>query len=598
MRICRCCRRSRRLGNLAHVNKPLIIIVLALLLLGCKTLPPQDAPPAGSVSTPVTHPAEASAGPPGTGPLGEFDSDLLYSYLVAEIGAQRGRLDQALTHYLHAAELVPDPYAAERASRIALHLGDYPKGIRAATRWIAIVPDSMPARQLMILLYLRAGRGDDALIATQALIDVADAQDHDGYVQVAGIISGEQDQDAVIALLQSLQAAHPEEPRVYYAMAIVAARQHRYSEAAQSLREGLRMRPDWIEPRVLLGSVLTAAGDADGSLQLLRDSVAAYPDNTLLRGAYARALVEASEYAAALVQYREMRRLSPDNAEVLFGLAMLATQERQWDEARKAWESLRGDTERANEALYYLAQVEAEDGHPQRAMELYAQVDAGLRLDARVRLAGLKAAAGDVEGAQQILRDARVTDSAHALELYLAETRLLQEYADPATCLALYEEALRAFPDNDDLFYNRALYVADLGQMAWFERDIGELLRRDPDNADALNAYGYTLAERGERLDEARGYIERANALKPDSAAILDSLGWVHFRQGDLAPAVEYLRQALALEPDDEIAAHLGEVLWISGAHDEAREVWRQALESFPDSKFLKGVFERLKPGL
>ena len=154
------------------------------------------------------------------------------------------------------------------------------------------------------------------------------------------------------------------------------------------------------------------------------------------------------------------------------------------------------------------------------------------------------------------------------------------------------------YPDNLDLLYNRALYVVELGDFPWMERDLRRLLEKDPDHADALNALGYTLADRNERLDEAFAYIARALKLRPDSAAILDSMGWVLYRQGDLSGATSYLRRALALSQDDEIAAHLGEVLWVSGQRADAQAVWRDGLEHTPDSDKIRSVIKRLQADL
>ncbi|MCB1798279.1 MAG: tetratricopeptide repeat protein, partial [Gammaproteobacteria bacterium] len=152
--------------------------------------------------------------------------------------------------------------------------------------------------------------------------------------------------------------------------------------------------------------------------------------------------------------------------------------------------------------------------------------------------------------------------------------------------------------EDHDLRYNRALYIVELGDFEGMERDLRRLLDEDPDHADALNALGYTLADRNERLDEAFALVSRALKLRPDSPAVLDSMGWVLYRQGDLEQAAVYLRRALDLSQDDEIAAHLGEVLWVSGKQADARTVWRQALGHAPDSDKIRAVVERLQAGL
>jgi tetratricopeptide (TPR) repeat protein len=188
-----------------------------------------------------------------------------------------------------------------------------------------------------------------------------------------------------------------------------------------------------------------------------------------------------------------------------------------------------------------------------------------------------------------------VLDTERAVDAYIAEARLLQKDDDQPAVLRVYETALAAHPDNDDLLYNRALFAADIGRVDWAERDLTEILKRQPDNADALNALGYTLADLTERYDEAYGYILKAYKLKPDNPAIVDSLGWVYYRLGKLDQALKYLSLALEKSQDPEIAAHLGEVLWISGDRVAARRVWDRALEIDPDDAKLRSVVERFE---
>jgi tetratricopeptide (TPR) repeat protein len=218
-----------------------------------------------------------------------------------------------------------------------------------------------------------------------------------------------------------------------------------------------------------------------------------------------------------------------------------------------------------------------------------------LKVDALMRMAQILARTGRLQEARDALRRARIANPGRAADLYIAETQIMQKYGQPDDVLALYQTAMNAFPNNSDLLYNRALYVVGLGDFESMERDLTRLLQDDPDNVDALNALGYTLADRNERLDEAYAHVARALELRPDSPAILDSMGWVLYRQGDLERATAYLRRALALNQDDEIAAHLGEVLWVSGNRADAQAVWREGLSHAPDSDKIRAAVERLQ---
>jgi tetratricopeptide (TPR) repeat protein len=306
-------------------------------------------------------------------------------------------------------------------------------------------------------------------------------------------------------------------------------------------------------------------------------------------------LVGEQDYDKALEQFRELYKRDSKDHEVHYAYAMLATQQNAWEEARGLWQALRANSRYKDEATYFLAQVEELSGNTELAIGLYRSVGKGdFRVDAVIRGAGLLAESGRLDQAREEMAQARITHAERAEDLYVSETQLMQNAGVAADeVLSLYETALRAHPESNDLLYNRGLYFSDLARFEEMEADFRAVLARDQDHAEALNALGYMLADRGVRLDEALTYILRAHKLRPDNAAILDSLGWAYYRKGEYATALQYLRQAIARGADDEISAHLGEVLWVSGERNEARSVWQSALEAAPESPHLRSVMER-----
>ena len=583
--------------TLAAVKKLIFSLGLVLLLAaqGCQTTKQKgnvatgdgDADESQSVVLPFPEPEPVKR---------ELDEDLVYSYLVGEIGAHRGELRLAQTHYQHAAILAQDAYAAERATRIALHLKDYQAGLAAVRRWVELDPNNIAARQLAAVLFLRDGQTEQAGEQLDALVKIADARGSDGFLQAAGALSVESDRTSAEQLMQGLQERNPDDVRALYALAVLETAHRRFAEAETRLRAVIERKPDWEQPRILLSRVLIAQSERDQALTFLAESVRRNPDSVLLRTSYSRQLVDAGDYARALEQFRGLHRLTPEDSEITFGYAMLATQQEHWDEARPLWQALRGNPDRRDEASYYLAQVEEQNGNDDLAIGLFRSVEGTeLKVDAIMRMSQILARTGRLGAAREALQQARIANPGRATDLYIAETQIVQKYGLPDEALALYETAISAYPDNPDLLYNRGLFVVELGDFAWMERDLLRLLEQDPDHADALNALGYTLADRNERLDEAFAYVARALKLRPDSPAILDSMGWVLYRQGDLAQAAGYLRRALELNQDDEIAAHLGEVLWMSGQHAAARAVWREGLTHAPDSDKIRSAIERLQ---
>ncbi len=564
-----------------------------LFLAGCQSTPQRQAAvdaPASVAQPPVELPfqePEAVAQ--------ELDEDLVFSYLVGEIGSRTGDLRIALAHYLHAAMLARDAYAAERATRIALHLKDFDQGLRASRRWVELSPNSLAARQLSGVLLLRHGDAEGALRQFRAVVKIAEAMGKNGLLQVATALNAEQDKPAALQLMRALSADYPDRAESYYALAILEVGQQQFPEAETSLREAIKLRPEWAMPRVLLSRVLVARGRTAQGVRHLALAVAEYPDDKLMRLSYARLLVGERNYDTALEQFRELYERDSQDHEVHYAYAMLATQQSAWDEARRLWQELRGNSRYKGEATYFLAQVEELSGSTELAIGLYRSVGKGdFRVDAAIRGAGLLAESGRLDQAREEMAQARITHAERAEDLYVAETQLMQNAGVAADeVLNVYETALRAHPDSNDLLYNRGLYFSDLARFEEMEADFRAVLARDQDHAEALNALGYMLADRGVRLDEALTYILRAHKLRPDNAAILDSLGWAYYRMGEYATALQYLRQAIARGEDDEIAAHLGEVLWVSGERNEARSVWRSALEAAPESPHLRSVMER-----
>lgn len=580
--------------NLGLMNR-LYSFCLGLLVLGlsaCQMAPQRQAmvdspvPPAPKAELPFAEPETVAQ---------ELDEDLVFSYLVGEIGSRTGELRLALVHYLHAAMLARDAYAAERATRIALHLKDAEQGLRASRRWVELAPNSLPARLLNGILLSRQGEAEAALRQFRAAIAVADALGKDGLLQVATSLGQEKDKPAALQLMRTLKGEYAEKASAHYALAVMEVGQHLLDEAEASLQEAIRLRPGWAQPRVLLSRVLVARGLNAEGLDQIAGAVAEYPDNHLMRLSYARLLVAQHKYHEALEQFRELSRRDSEDQEARYAYAMLATQQSAWDEARPLWQELRNHPKFRDEASYFLGQVEELDDNPELAIGLYLSVGkSDFRVDAIIRASDLLAGKGQQGLARELLAQARITHPKRAQDLYVSEILLLQRQgADPELVLGLYDTALGAHPESMDLRYNRGLYFSDIERYPEMEADFKALLARDPNHAQTLNALGYVLADRGVRLEEALTYILRAHKLRPENAAILDSLGWAYYRMGEFSSALRYLRKAVSSGEDDEISAHLGEVLWVSGEQDEAQSVWRSALEAAPQSPHLRAVMER-----
>jgi tetratricopeptide (TPR) repeat protein len=303
------------------------------------------------------------------------------------------------------------------------------------------------------------------------------------------------------------------------------------------------------------------------------------------------------EHGPAYEQFLELNRQSPENAEVLISLGLLAVQMERHAAARKHLHELIRLEEMVDVAFFYLGRSAEMEQRSDEAISWYRQVKQGqdLLVDAQTRIARLYVKQGDVARAHALLQTLRRQMPAREVHLYMLEGEILQQTGNQERVLALYALALKKHPGNRDLLYARALYGASHDMVTQAEQDLQQVIKGDPADADALNALGYILVEHTERYREALGYIERALALDPESAAILDSMGWAKFRLGDNREALKYMRRAFKQLPDSEIAAHLGEILWASGDKMAAQKVWQEALEKWPDSDYLIRTIKRLK---
>jgi tetratricopeptide (TPR) repeat protein len=580
-------------SNLQGFHLTLLAGFLALLPWGGSAV--ADAPAKGSKAARVTG-AVASGTPGATdaaakAPKG-LTPDLVYAVLVGQIAAQRGDQRIAYTHFLQAAQLASDPELAELATHAALTLGDPQALRRALDVWLKLAPTSLAAQQIAAYARLQAKDLPGALTHLEKVISLAGQEGRDGYMQAASIVSKLPVAER-LSVMKALTARDAKSADAWFATAVVAAGAQRYDVAFDAATRASALRPGWTEPRALMVRVLVAQGKNDKARGILEDSLAKNPNDHALRLLYAQILVEARDFSHARNVFEYLLRDKPKEPDVLFALGVLSLQLDDLAAARDYFTRLKDTGQRRGDAAYYLGQVEELAKNPETAVSWYSRVEGEHAMDAQVRIARIRAQQGNLGRAREILQQLRDQYPDEAVALYLIEGEILRDVNQPQQAMHVYDQALAAFPGNTDLLYARALQAVAVDRMDILERDLQTIIAKDPNHADALNALGYSLADRTDRYQEALGYIKRALALKPDDPAVLDSMGWVQYRLGHKEEALEYLRKANAKMSDGEIAAHLGEVLWSLGRHQEAQAVWDKALAASPDHQYLQKVISR-----
>jgi tetratricopeptide (TPR) repeat protein len=321
--------------------------------------------------------------------------------------------------------------------------------------------------------------------------------------------------------------------------------------------------------------------------------VAASPEDHALRMLYGQFLVEEKDFSSASSEFELLLGNQPKEPDVLFAAAILSLQlDDLTPRASTSRASTRPASARKRPASTW-GRSRSARATPPPPLDWYAKASASNRMEAQVRIAVIRAKQGDTARAREILQQLRDQSPGDAQTLFLVEAEILDEVGSKEAAMGVYGAALEVFPDSADLLYARALYAVKVDRVELAEADLRRVIAGDPNHADALNALGYTLADRTDRYEEALALIEKAHALKPEEPAILDSMGWVHYRLGNHEVALDFLRRASAAMSDGEIAAHLGEVLWALGRRDEAWQVWEAALKDHPEHAYLLEVVGR-----
>lgn len=555
------------------------LVCVSWVLGGCATAPasPHSAP---------TPAAESLSGTP--------EQAISYHVFMGELAWQRGDRQTAMQQYAQAAQLSSDPSLVEHAAVMAYRLGDDSRALRLTQRWLALTPNNLDARQLEVVLNARLGHASVAVDEIQALL-----RNTPGYslLQLGELLAAEAGAAKSMPVMQQLAAADPRSAAAHFILAKLALQNQQPNLAVSEAERAVTLKPQWDQALVLQAQALVAAGRTDDAVKLLQPRVKAAPGNTGLQLAYAGLLAQIGRNTAAEAAFNAILKQQPRNADALYALGLLALQANRLSTARDDFTHLLGTGQRNNDAFYFLGSTAEMAKQYALAMQWYQQVDGGQYwLAAQIGSARLLLVQHQPVQARTYIDKLAAADPDDALQFRLAEAQMFSDAGDSQTALQVFDQALTENPGNSELLYGRALLRENLGQVSQAEADLRLILSRQPDNAEALNALGYTLTVYSTEYQQARSYIEKALQLKPDDPAIMDSMGWVEYRLGHYPQALGYLRKAYARLGDPEVAAHLSEALWASGDKQAALSVWRRALKQHPDNTALLKLRPRFAP--
>ena len=568
--------------------RKLILATLILALCG---------PVSAAGETPARVPAKAAAKAPVRKPAnaGFNGEDLLartvFQSLVGDFALQRGDTELGVSAWTDLARRTRDPAVIERATEVAAASRQYELALELTRLWLQVDPESTKARQSEATLLLMANRIEDLAPQLTALLEKDKANLAGNLMHLNGMLSRHSDKKAVQRLIDRVTAPYRDMPEAHFAMGVAAANAEDLMRAQGEFQKALDQRPDW-ENAELAYARLVARNNPAAAIDHLAAFLARNPAAHDARLTLARLLITERRYSEARIQFDLLLKTAPDNPDVVYPVAMLALQQGDRETARVQLEKLlKSEFADKSTLHFYLGQIAEEDKAPDLALEHYRAVTAGDQyIPARGRAAQILWQQGKPEQAREMLRATRGSTPEEQTQLILAEAQLLREAGRGADAYALLEAALAKQPDNPELLYETALSAERLGKPQVLEKHLRHLLKLKPDNAHALNALGYSLADRNTRLPEAEKLIAKALQLAPQDPFIMDSMGWVLFRQGKLPEALKTLETAYGIRADPEIAAHLGEVLWTMGRREEAVRLMQEAARKFPDNEVLAGA--------
>ena len=526
-------------------------------------------------------------------------SDILYVLLTAEIAGQRGQYRLALDNYLQVADKIPEPWVAERAARIALYLNDVEKAKKAVELWLSRDPDSLDANKAAVMLYLQSGENEKAIDRLTHLMTLAGANKEQVLLEILRFMDKKVPKPQSLAVMEALSQRFPRSPEVHYAFGLLALRQGNTDLALKHVTKALELRPDWNKVQLMQSHLLAQLGESDKARHSLKALIEKHPENIQLRMVYAQFLLKQQDYKAAEQEFNKILRLQPDHPDALYAYALVSLQLHKDKQAEKALKLLLQQPKWRSEAYFYLGRIEAKRRNYQKALEWFEKIKEGdLVFDAEVNSTAALVKLGKVEEALKRLEKLQTQYPEKKRQLYLLQAEILNEQKDYQGAFEVLSRALIDFPGDSDLLYARALLAEKLDRLDIVEADLKKILEKNPDDANALNALGYTLVDRTNRYEEAKSFLDKALRLKPDDPAILDSYGWLLYKLKDYSGALHYLQKAYQINPDPEIGAHLGEVLWALERRDEAKQLWREVIKKTKKGDRIRELVERFKQRL
>ena len=518
--------------------------------------------------------------------------------LKAEVALHQDDYLTGVSEYRKAAELSDSVEIARQATRLAFDYGFDEQAVKAASRWVELDPESDEALVHLAQLQLRIGDLRASRRSFGKLIERGEQPAEERLFTLMSFISQEDPHDAD-ELMRALAKPYKDSALVQYSVAAVALQADEAEFAMAAAKRAMELDPDWLKPKLLYGRAMLLAGDVEKAIDYTARLIGDDPDpDPDARMELALMYMTSGQEDYALSQVNQVLLERASRTDALRMMAIINFRQNNLDAARDDFEDLLASGDYTADALFYLAQIADIRGEHDRAIRLYSQVMGGSNAVASQRRAAFIMAwqKDDLDGALERLSKFAKDRPTFAVDMVKAKASLLGSLGKHEEALQLFDQSVAYRPNDETAALSRAELMLRMGRLDDSIEAYRAAAKRWPDSSMTLNALGYTLADRTEEYREAEKLIRKALKYDPQSAAIIDSLGWVLHKRGKHEEALQHLESAYVEFPDHEVAAHLVEVLAALDRNDEALDLLAAAESDNPDSELLKDVRERLFP--
>ena len=579
-----------------NLSKHKLLSVLSFIALAFMALPLQANANAEEAKAPIIRK--------------EADSDFVFRYLAAEIAGQRGEVLLSSRLFYDLAKTTLDPRLAERAAKVAIYSQNPAMALETTKLWVELNPDSIEAHQASTQINVMAGNLNAAKPYLQKLLTKEETRAN-GFLYLNNLFSHQTNKQAVLQLVQELASPYPTLPEARLTTSQAAYEAKNYALALEEITAANQLRPHWEMGAIQQADILYIQSPTE-AIMYYKNFLTDTPNANDARLNLTRMLIKQQRYTEAKPELLRLSKLAYSNPEILVVIGLLSTQINDLAEAEKYFkQALETDIKGRDQIYIYLGQIAEKNSNDTEAIKWYGMVNppnkeasaqqanqqqANQYVDARVSMANVMARTVNADAAISMLDELEGLNNAQLAQVISAQANLLAQAKRYQESYDLLAKAVSNMPDASDLIYDYAMAAERLQKFSILETQLRKLIKMKPMFAQAYNALGYSFADRNVKLDEANKLISKALELSPNDHFIMDSMGWVLYRQGKLDKAYEYLSAAYAVQNDAEIAAHLGEVLWQQGKQDEATKIWETALKNSPDNEVLLKTVKKFKP--